>query len=459
MAAATVRADYDQLNQLASTFGKNADSCKQTLQNIKSNMDTLQGGDWIGQGANAFFQEMDNSVLPTLQRLVNALSSAQTSVSQISSIMKDAEEQAAKVLQGPGAAGGSIGGATSGALGGALGGLGGTFGGAASGALGGGAGGFSGGGLGGGLGDTAFGGGGGAAPGSGGSSSFPGSLGGSPSDQITQLTNEATQAVSSLSDVPTDALNGAVNQLGNLASQYNGIVPPGFQPNGNGLGPLLSAIGSPDANNVAQQITQPFSGGGGAPSGGGGSSSGGGFSGGGGGGPSGGGGGGGAPSGGGVSGQAMQGFSDQALTALMNNPNLPPSDRMLAMAIETLRRDPNAFGGALKQFVDQALGQGATQQAANAAGGGISALAGAAGISSGGQPPTGTSDAIRSLANQYNGIMQGGGASVPTGQAVVSPVGPAGITPPASPPPASAGGAILNLVQQFIQTVNAVLPK
>src|SRR5579859_7652162 len=437
MAAATVRADYDQLNQLASTFGKNADSCKQTLQNIKSNMDTLQGGDWIGQGANAFFQEMDNSVLPTLQRLVNALSSAQTSVSQISSIMKDAEEQAAKVLQEPGAAGGSIGGATSGVLGGA--------------------GGFSGGGLGGGLGDTAFGGG-SATPG-GSSSSFPGSMGGSPSDQITQLTNEATQAVSSLSDVPTDALNGAVNQLGNLASQYNGIVPPGFQPNGNGLGPLLSAIGSPDANNVAQQITQPFSGGGGAPSGGGGSSSGGGFSGGGGGGPSGGGGGGGAPSGGGVSGQAMQGFSDQALTALMNNPNLPPSDRMLAMAIETLRRDPNAFNGALKQFVDQALGQGATGPAANAVGGGISALAGAAGISSGGQPPTGTSDAIRSLANQYNGIMQGGGASVPTGQAVVSPVGPAGITPPASPPPASAGGAILNLVQQFIQTVNAVLPK
>src|SRR5579859_978220 len=389
MAAATVRADYDQLNQLASTFGKNADSCKQTLQNIKSNMDTLQGGDWIGQGANAFFQEMDNSVLPTLQRLVNALSSAQTSVSQISSIMKDAEEQAAKVLQGPGAAGGSIGGATSGVLGGAAMGaaVGGTFGGATSGTLGG-AGGFSGGGLGGGLGDTAFGGG-SATPG-GSSSSFPGSLGGSPSDQITQLTNEATQAVSSLSDVPTDALNGAVNQLGNLASQYDGIVPPGFQPNGNGLGPLLSAIGSPNANSVAQQITQPFSGGGsGGGFSGGGSSSGGGFSGGGGGGPSGGGGGGGTPSGGGVSGQAMQGFSDQALTSLMNNPNLPPNDRMLAMAIETLRRDPNAFNGALQQFVNQALGQGATGPAANAVGGGISALAGAAGISSGGQPPTG----------------------------------------------------------------------
>ncbi len=441
MAAATVRADYDQLKQVASTFGKNADSCKQTLQNIISNKETLQGGDWIGQGANAFYQEMDETVVPTLRRLINALDSAARSASQISSIMKNAEEEAANVLKDAGggatgaALGGLAGGMAGGMFGGAMGaGVGAAAGGALGGAggLGGATGGFTGGfGGSGGLGQNTIG-------------------GASSSDQITQLTNQATQAINSLGDVPTDSLNNAVNQLGNMASQYPGIVPDGYQSGGNGLGPLLSAIGSPNANQIGQQMGQAF-GGGGIPSGGGG------VSGGGGGGPS-GGGGGGAPAGGSM-GAAMQGFSDQALTALMNNPNLPPGDRMLAMAIETLRRDPNAFNGALKQFVDQALGQGATGPAAQAVGGGISALAGAAGISAGGSPPQGTMDAINNLSNQFNNIMQGGGAAAPV-QPVVSPVGPAGVSAPSAPsaPPASAANAIMGLVQQFVNTVNAVLP-
>jgi WXG100 family type VII secretion target len=404
MTAATIRADYDQLKQVATAFRKNVEASQRTLQAIRRNKEVLQGGDWMGQGANAFYREMDDSVLPTLQRLINALETAADSTAQISSLMKEAEDQAANALKGAAVGLGAVGGAASG--------------GASAGAFGGAAG-----------------------------------AGGSAASQISQLTNQATQAVSSLSGVPDDALNDAVNQLGNAASQFDGIVPPGFQSNGNGLGPLLSAIGSPNANQIGQQIAQPFSGGGGgAPSAGGGGSSGGG------GGPSGGGGGGGAPSAGGASGAVMQGFSDQALTALMNNPNLPPGDRMLAMAIETLRRDPNAFNGALKQFVDQALGQGATGPAANAVGGGIGALAGAAGISAGGQPPQGTVDAINNLKNQYDNIVQGGGAAASAGQPVVSPIGP--IAPAAgAPPPPAAGNAILNLVQQFVQTVDAVIPK
>ena len=160
----------------------------------------------------------------------------------------------------------------------------------------------------------------------------------------------------------------------------------------------------------------------------------------------------------------MQGFSDQALTALMNNPDLPPGDRMLAMAVETLRRDPNAFGGALKQFVDQALGQGATGPAANAVGGGISALAGAAGITSGGAPSQSTQNAIQGLANQFSNITSGGSASA-SGPASVSPVGPSGPSGPSgggsapSAPAQSAAGAIIDLVQQFIQTVDQVMPQ
>src|SRR5258708_9646783 len=115
MAAAKIRANYDQLKQVASTFAKNSDECKRTLQNIKGNKDTLSGGDWIGQGATAFYKEMDDSVLPTFQRLINALDSAQNSISQISSIMQNAEQQAANVLKGGSLGGGAAAGAAAGA--------------------------------------------------------------------------------------------------------------------------------------------------------------------------------------------------------------------------------------------------------------------------------------------------------------------------------------------------------
>jgi len=66
MAAPKIRANYGQLKQAASTFGKHSEACKGSLQNIKHNQETLSGGDWIGQGASTFYREMDDSVLPTL---------------------------------------------------------------------------------------------------------------------------------------------------------------------------------------------------------------------------------------------------------------------------------------------------------------------------------------------------------------------------------------------------------
>src|SRR5215472_7162898 len=109
MAASTVRADYDQLNKVASAFRHNVELAQQTLKNLQSTMATLQAGDWVGQGATAFYQEMDQSVLPALQRLITALDAAANSTAQISSIMKDAEDQAANVLKGPAGAGAASG--------------------------------------------------------------------------------------------------------------------------------------------------------------------------------------------------------------------------------------------------------------------------------------------------------------------------------------------------------------
>lgn len=99
MPAPKVRADHDDLARIASMFGRQSQNSQRALQRIMRAMDTLQGGDWIGKGAQAFYKEMDQDVLPALKRLVEALSLAQRTTRQISQIMQQAEEEAARLLR------------------------------------------------------------------------------------------------------------------------------------------------------------------------------------------------------------------------------------------------------------------------------------------------------------------------------------------------------------------------
>ena len=98
MSAPTVRSDYDQLKNVSSSFSQQADTLNGMNQNLQGNIDTLQGGDWIGQGAQAFFKEMNDQVMPTLKRLQSAMSESARITQQISQIMKQAEENASKVF-------------------------------------------------------------------------------------------------------------------------------------------------------------------------------------------------------------------------------------------------------------------------------------------------------------------------------------------------------------------------
>ncbi len=98
MAAETVRSDYDQLKSSASTFKSQADAIDKMNRDVRSAMETLVGGDWIGEGARKFFAEMNDSVLPTLKRLHAALVVASRKTTQISQLMKEAENQASGVF-------------------------------------------------------------------------------------------------------------------------------------------------------------------------------------------------------------------------------------------------------------------------------------------------------------------------------------------------------------------------
>lgn len=112
MPAPRVRGDYDTLGKIASTFGQQATQTGQTHRKLTQALNTLKSGDWIGKGAKAFFQEMDSEVMPSMQRLAKALEAADKVTRQISKIIKQAEDDAARLfrLDGGGIVGGAAGG-------------------------------------------------------------------------------------------------------------------------------------------------------------------------------------------------------------------------------------------------------------------------------------------------------------------------------------------------------------
>jgi WXG100 family type VII secretion target len=99
MSSPQIRADYDQLKTIQSTFNSQAEAIAGMNQNIKGCVETLKGGDWIGEGARAFYQEMDGQVVPSLTRLQRALAEAGRLTQQISQLMKQAEDESSSCFK------------------------------------------------------------------------------------------------------------------------------------------------------------------------------------------------------------------------------------------------------------------------------------------------------------------------------------------------------------------------
>jgi WXG100 family type VII secretion target len=89
-----IRANYEQLDNIASRLANQSQAIQAMLQKVKGSMSKLQNGGWIGQGADAFFQEMNGVVLPASQRLQNVLQEASQVTKTIGQTMKQAEEEA-----------------------------------------------------------------------------------------------------------------------------------------------------------------------------------------------------------------------------------------------------------------------------------------------------------------------------------------------------------------------------
>jgi WXG100 family type VII secretion target len=98
MSSDVIQANYEALERIAARFGKEAEQVGEVNGRIHQVVQLLEQGGWEGQGASAFFAEMDGTLYPALQRLINTLEEAWSATLVIKQIIQEAEEEAPRPL-------------------------------------------------------------------------------------------------------------------------------------------------------------------------------------------------------------------------------------------------------------------------------------------------------------------------------------------------------------------------
>ena len=95
-----IRAQYDGLREVARVFAHHADLSVALTFQVEGLIDQLQGGAWRGVGAEGFYAEMGEVILPAMRKLEDALQFARDSTLKIIEIMQAAEADAAALFRG-----------------------------------------------------------------------------------------------------------------------------------------------------------------------------------------------------------------------------------------------------------------------------------------------------------------------------------------------------------------------
>ncbi|MCA9934555.1 MAG: WXG100 family type VII secretion target [Ardenticatenaceae bacterium] len=98
MANDIIQVNYEDLDEIARRFTQQADDTERLQQQIQGRYSVLENGGWAGQGANAFFAEMESELFPALKRLQDALESGKITTQEIIQLFQAAEEEASGSL-------------------------------------------------------------------------------------------------------------------------------------------------------------------------------------------------------------------------------------------------------------------------------------------------------------------------------------------------------------------------
>ena len=92
MAGNTTQVNYDEMQGIIKALQQEEEEMKALLGQTKSKVESLHNNQWIGQGADQFFNEMEGFVFPRMEKLVYALNVAGNVAQQIINTIHQADE-------------------------------------------------------------------------------------------------------------------------------------------------------------------------------------------------------------------------------------------------------------------------------------------------------------------------------------------------------------------------------
>ena len=91
--AGTTQVNYEEMNGIIKGMKTEEEQIMNLLKTTKSKVESLHNNQWIGQGADNFFNEMENVVLPAMARLAHALAVGGDVAQNIVNTIRQADEE------------------------------------------------------------------------------------------------------------------------------------------------------------------------------------------------------------------------------------------------------------------------------------------------------------------------------------------------------------------------------
>jgi WXG100 family type VII secretion target len=91
--AGTTQVNYDEMQTIIKSLQSEEEEIMQLMKQTQGKVESLHNNQWIGQGADKFFDEMEQTVLPAMNRLGHALGVGARVAQQILNTIHHADEE------------------------------------------------------------------------------------------------------------------------------------------------------------------------------------------------------------------------------------------------------------------------------------------------------------------------------------------------------------------------------
>jgi len=94
-----IKVSFDALPKVQSSFRAQAEATQKTIGNLSKTINQLRGGDWFGEGATAFFNEVDSQIIPSMKNLKKVLDEGDRVSKEIEKLQHETETNITSLFQ------------------------------------------------------------------------------------------------------------------------------------------------------------------------------------------------------------------------------------------------------------------------------------------------------------------------------------------------------------------------